>query len=100
MQLARTPPRSFEEFGEVLYPDAAQEPILAKPVRDALTEWLTEIWAGDELKAVGLKPRQKALFTGPPGSGKTILAHHLAARLKLALVCVRSDRLIDSYIGS
>lgn len=96
----RAPAQNFEEFGEVLWPDQADEPILAKSVRDALTEWLTEIWAADELIAVGLKPRQKGLFVGPPGTGKTTLAHHLAARLKLPLVCVRSDRLIDAYIGS
>lgn len=96
----RAPAQNFEEYGEVLWPDEAEEPILAKPVRDALTEWLTEIWAADELIAVGLKPRQKALFVGPPGTGKTTLAHHLAARLKLPLVAVRSDRLIDKYVGS
>jgi SpoVK/Ycf46/Vps4 family AAA+-type ATPase len=100
MREIRQPPQSFAAFGEVLYPDAAQEPILAPVVRGALMEWLTEIWAEDELKAVDLRPRKKALFTGPPGVGKTTLAHHLAARLGLALVCVRSDRLIDAYIGS
>lgn len=43
-------------------PDQAVEPILARPVRSALREWLTEIWAADELEEVGLRPRQCALF--------------------------------------
>lgn len=88
------------EFGDLFAPSEAAEPILARPVRDALTEWLTEIWAEEELREIGIGPRKRAIFAGPPGVGKTTLAHHLSARLGLSMVAVKPDRLIDKYLGS
>jgi SpoVK/Ycf46/Vps4 family AAA+-type ATPase len=90
----------IEHFATVLEPEEAQEPILAPPVREAMLEWLTEIWAEAELQAVGIEPRRRALFKGPPGTGKTTLAHHLAARLGLPLAILHPERIIDSWVGA
>lgn len=93
------PKQRLDEFGDMFEPQEAIEPILARPVRDALIEWLTEIWAEEELKALDIAPRRRAIFDGPPGVGKTTLAHHLAARLGLRMLAVRPDRVISAYVG-
>lgn len=90
---------SVASFGDVLMPDEAAEPILARPVRAGLLEWLTEIWAKEELVDVGLTARRRAIFHGAPGTGKTTLAHHLAARLGLPMLVVRPERLKSKWIG-
>ena len=92
--------REITDFGSVFHPEEAMEPILPREMRDGLMEWLTEIWAEEELAAVNLKPRKRALFGGVPGVGKTTLAHHLSARLGLPMLAVKPDRLIDSWLGS
>jgi len=61
---------------------------------------MTELRASDELRAVGIKPRHTALLHGPPGTGKTTLAHHFAARLGLPLIAIMSERIVDSLVGS
>ena len=89
---------TLTSFGELFLPAEANEPILARAVRGALTEWLTEIWAEDELRAVGIGPRKRAIFDGPPGVGKTTLAHHLSARLGLPMLAVRPDLLMSKWV--
>lgn len=51
------------------------------------------------LKENNLRPRQKLLFTGPPGCGKTATAAALANELRLPLFVVRLDSLISRYLG-
>lgn len=100
MARRRAPENDASQWGDIFWPEQAAEPILARPVRGALMQWLTEIWAKDELAEVGLLPRRRAIFDGPPGVGKTTLAHHLSARLGLPMLAVRPDCIIDCWIGS
>lgn len=90
----------LQEFGAVLQPTDAQEPILSKPVRTALMEWLEEIWLEKELKAAGLQERKRALLSGKPGIGKTTLAHHLSARLRLPMLVVNAHSILDVWVNA
>lgn len=93
-------PRSLNQFGPVLQPEEAMEPILSRELRDVFLSWLVEIWAERELTEVGIKPRMRAIFDGPPGTGKTTLAHHLAARLGMPMIAVRPESIVDSWVGA
>lgn len=65
-------------------------------VEGLLREWSHEA----ALQAVGVSPTRSLLIYGPPGSGKTVTAHYIAARLGLPLVTARIDGLISSFLGT
>lgn len=73
--------------------------ILSSPLRERITRVLDEQKNLSRLKEHGLKPRQRLLFTGPPGCGKTMTASALAGDLCLPLFVVRLDSLITRYLG-
>lgn len=91
--------REFGQFGVIVMPGDAEAPILTPPVRSALHQWLFEMNAEAELKAVGLKARSRALLSGPPGCGKTTLAHHITARLGVPMVVIQSSAMVSSSLG-
>ena len=51
------------------------------------------------LRSYGLEPRHRLLLVGPPGNGKTSLAHALADALLIPLFVVRYEGVIGSYLG-
>lgn len=73
--------------------------VLAPPLRERIERILKEQRSLSRLKESGLRPRQRLLFTGPPGCGKTMTASALASELGLALFVVRLDALISRYLG-
>lgn len=97
-ELPKRPP-PYAEFGRVHAPEDAEPPILAPAVRLAIRQWLLELSSIEALGELGLTPRRSMLLSGPPGCGKTTLAHHLAARLGLPLLVVDMQSLIGSHLG-
>jgi len=91
---------SLRGLAEVVAPDEAEEPILGGATRAAMFEWLAELRAADDLAAAGLKPRSTALMFGPPGCGKTTLAHHIAARLGIPMVMIGAENIFSAYLGA
>ena len=98
-EIAHEISRELGDLAEVRLPDACDEPILSQAVRKTIFEWMIEQNAIADLEAVGVKPRVACLLYGPPGCGKTTLAHHFAARLGMPLVIVNGEMVRASHLG-
>ncbi len=73
---------------------------LSPEVENEVDRFLRYFRAADRLIASGVGVSPSMLVYGPPGCGKTQLARHVAAQLKLPLITGRSDGMISSYLGS
>ena len=94
------PKKELVDLLSVSYPKTRfSDMALADNILEKLGSILKEQFNWEKLKAYGLSPKRKILFTGPPGCGKTMSASALAGELKLPLFVVRLDGLITKYMG-
>jgi AAA+ superfamily predicted ATPase len=73
--------------------------ILPDTVISSCKELIEEQTRADLLRSYGLEPRNKLLFIGPPGNGKTSLAEAIAEALMLPLLTVRYESIVGAYLG-
>lgn len=66
---------------------------------EQLQRILEEFRKAELLRAHNLRPKNKLLFCGPPGCGKTLCAEIIASELKLPLLYTRFDTIVSSYLG-
>ncbi len=75
------------------------ELVLSNEIRGRLDQVILEQRQKDKLAHFDLIPRRKLLFTGSPGTGKTMSAAVLASELKLPLYTIVLDSLITRFMG-
>jgi SpoVK/Ycf46/Vps4 family AAA+-type ATPase len=64
-----------------------------------LQDFIADVHHVEELSRQGLSARLCLLLSGPPGTGKSLLAGHVAVALKRPLYVVRLDSMISSLLG-
>ena len=73
--------------------------ILSEKISIQIKEVIEEQHRAELLHSHNLTARNRLLFAGPPGNGKTTLAEALAHELMYPLFVVRYENLIGSYLG-
>ncbi len=73
--------------------------LLSEDVSEVFVQFLDDAQNSEMLSRRGLSPRLSIMFSGDPGTGKSLLAGHIAARLKRPFYVVRLDSLISSRLG-
>jgi SpoVK/Ycf46/Vps4 family AAA+-type ATPase len=73
--------------------------ILPQEVYQICQEVIQEQHRVDLLRSYNLEPRNRLLFIGPPGNGKTSLAEAIAESLMVPLFIVRYEGVVGAYLG-
>lgn len=82
------------------YPETRLSDLVVGPeVQRRLNRLVREHREREKLEAKGLEPRRKFLFSGPPGTGKSMTAAAIAGSLGLPLFTIQLDGVITKFMG-
>jgi chromosomal replication initiation ATPase DnaA len=76
------------------------EVILPDGTNEVIQRFLSSIRQADELRKAGVGVPNSLLLFGPPGCGKTLLAHSISQSLSRPIITARADGLVSSFLGS
>lgn len=85
---------------EIQHPDRYFDNLIVDPrIKEQVEQIIQEFKDADILSTYNLTNKNKILFCGKPGTGKTFTAQILSSTLQIPLVYIRFDAIISSYLG-
>lgn len=76
-----------------------EELVLPSSIQSDLSRACREFRQASTLRAHGLRPRNRLLFVGPPGCGKSATAEAMASELGLPIAKVHLATVVSSFLG-
>lgn len=74
--------------------------VFEESIEKSISDFLSVINNRDLLQKAGIEVNSSLLLYGPPGCGKTTIAHYIAKQMGLPLVRARLDSLVSSLLGN
>ena len=74
--------------------------ILSDTVKNQIDNLIDLVNHHDEIELAGLDIKKSLLLYGPPGCGKTSIAHYVSEQTGLPLVVAKLDGIVSSLLGS
>jgi MoxR-like ATPase len=76
-----------------------EEPLLSPELKEKFSQLIQERAKTERLASLGLTPTRSAIFTGPPGVGKTLTAKWLSTQLNVPLYILDLAAVMSSLLG-
>lgn len=81
------------------YDEAWESLIINDSTKSVINQVIKEFRSMDVLATYNLNPKNKMLFYGLPGTGKTFACQVISSVLQLPLIRVKFDAIVSSYLG-